>query len=259
MQIANTQPQTNLQADTRLQNWVKTFVLFGLALYFLYNILSGNLTNYINVRFAWLAYLAVVIFAALGAVSAFDLLHPRRTDPLDDAIVPANAHVQVSWGVLAITAIPLILGTLIPSQPLGASAIEGNISTSAVSTSGITTLTTNPLERNVLDWLRAFNRSTNLAEFSGQPADLIGFVYREPDFSEGQFMVARFTISCCVADASAIGLPVVWASDTALNDGEWVRVQGSFQSGQFRGQEIPMLHATSVEVVAQPEHPYLYP
>lgn len=254
MQAVTTNHQTRTLPN--LQEWAKTLVLFGLALYFLYNIVSGNLTNYINVRFAWLAYVAVLIFVALAVANVYEILRPRGDSSTD--YQSDHTHGQVSWGVLAITAIPLVLGTLIPSQPLGASAVDGSISTNAVSVN-ITTITVNPLERNVLDWLRAFNRSTNLSEFTGQPADLIGFVYREPSFPDGQFMVARFTMSCCVADASAIGLPVVWANDTALPDSQWVRVQGSFQLGEWREQEIPMLYATSVETISQPDHPYLYP
>jgi putative membrane protein len=254
-QSISTNNQTQTTDNRPLQEWAKTIVLFGLALYFLYNIFSGNLTNYINVRFAWLAYVAVLIFIALGVASIYELLRPH-TQPTE--YQSDHTHGQVSWGVLAITAIPLVLGTLIPSQPLGASAISGNLSTSAVSLN-ITTVTTNPLERNVLDWLRAFNRSTDLSEFTGQPADIIGFVYREPGFPDGQFMVARFTISCCVADAGAIGLPVVWADETAIPDSQWVRIQGSFQLGEWRDQELPILYATSVETTAQPDHPYLYP
>jgi putative membrane protein len=62
-----------------------------------------------------------------------------------------------------------------------------------------------------------------------------------------------------VADAGAIGLPVAWADEAAIEDGMWVRVTGAFQLGEFRGEQIPMLQATTVEVVDQPDHPYLYP
>ncbi|NWF70179.1 MAG: TIGR03943 family protein [Chloroflexi bacterium] len=241
------------------QAWVKTGLLLGLALYFLYNIVSGNLTNYINIRFSWLAYIAVAIFGALGAVSAYDLLRARRAEQAHDDHDHYHNHDHVSWPVLFITAIPLLLGTLIPSQPLGASAIDGNISTNVVAVSSMSTLGSDPLQWNVLDWLRAFNKSTNLAEFNNQPADVIGFVYREPDFAEDTFMVARFTISCCVADANAIGLPVVWPDNVALDDSQWVRVSGTFTLGAFRGQQIPLLVATAVEIVEQPKHPYLYP
>ena len=56
-----------------------------------------------------------------------------------------------------------------------------------------------------------------LSQFNGQPADLIGFVYSEPTFGGDHFMVARFAISCCVADASAIGVPVAALDSVSLD------------------------------------------
>jgi|FLYN01.1.fsa_nt_gi uncharacterized repeat protein (TIGR03943 family) len=241
-----------------LQALLKTGLLLGLGLYFLYNILSGNLANYINARFAWLSYLAVVLFLLLGVSSAYDLLQQRKRKAHDHD--HDHDHAHLSWPALAIIAIPLVLGTLIPSRPLGADAVGGSISVNAVSTgSNWSAFTTNPLEWNVLDWLRAFNNSEDIASFNGQQADVIGFVYKEPTFGENRFMVARFTISCCVADSSAIGLPVAWQEADALPADTWVRVQGAFQVGEFRGDTLPILQASSVEVVPQPEHPYLYP
>lgn len=239
-----------------LLNWLKTGLLFGLGLYFIYNILSGNLTNYINVRFAWLSYVAVVIFLALAASSAHDLLRTRNQHNHHEH---DHNHSHMSWPVLLITAIPLILGTLIPSRPLGADAVNGEVSVSAAAISGASAFTTNPLERNVLDWLRVFNTSDDLTSFNGQQADVSGFVYRDINFPEGQFMVARFTVSCCVADASAIGLPVSWLGADNIPQDTWVRVQGTFELGQFREDQAPVLKAVSVDVISQPEHPYLYP
>jgi uncharacterized repeat protein (TIGR03943 family) len=164
----------------------------------------------------------------------------------------------MSWGALAVVAIPLVLGTLIPSQPLGSAAVNGDISLNAPSVTA-TTFTTDPLEWNVLDWLRAFNSSGDLESFNGKQADVIGFVYREATFGDEEFMVARFAVSCCVADASALGLPVVWEGAGDFRQDTWVRVQGTFEVGEFRGDTVPMLQATSVEAVTQPEHPYLYP
>ena len=78
------------------------------------------------------------------------------------------------------------------------------------------------------------------------------------------FMVARFTISCCVADASAVGMPVHWPQDAAPSSAlpesdAWVQVHGTFQLGEFGGNLFPILQADSLAVVAEPEHPYLYP
>lgn len=235
----------------QLQGWLKTALLLGLAVYFVYNILSGNLTNYINQRFSWLSYVAVVLFALLGIANALELLRGS---------IRIRSHGEVlTWRALAIFAIPLILGTLIPSQPLGATAVDGNISLNTASVTNATTFTTNPLEWNVLDWLRAFNAADDIKSFNGKEANVIGFVYREASFPDDQFMVARFTISCCVADASALGLPVIWANAPDIQQDTWVQVKGNFQVEDFRGDTVPVLHANTVEVVPQPEHPYLYP
>lgn len=235
-----------------IQGWVKTALLFGLGLYFVYNIVSGNLTNYINVRFSWLSYIAAALFLLLAASSALKLLRNGHNHDHHD-----HNHENLSWGVLVIVAIPLILGTLIPSRPLGANAMNGDFNMTAIAATNTLSFEKNPLDRNVLDWIRMFNASDDLSVFNGQEADITGFVYRDTTFNENQFLAARFTISCCVADAVAVGLPVEWSESIPADT--WVRVLGRFELGEFRGEPKPILRPTSLEIVSQPEHPYLYP
>ncbi len=260
MQLTDNLTDYPAQDNVKL-DWLKTAILLGLALYFAYNIVSGNLTNYINVRFAWLSYVAVVLFALLGGVNAYRLLRGADPQTADQTLYRLNSvHNRISWSVVAITAIPLLLGTLIPSRPLGAAAINGDSfsTTSALaSTDNATTFTIAPLDRNILDWIRVFNASDDLAAFNGQEAEVIGFVYKDDTFTEDQFLAARFTISCCVADSTAIGLPVQW--DESIPQDTWVRVYGTFALQDFRGEQRPVLQPTSVDVIDQPEHPYLYP
>jgi uncharacterized repeat protein (TIGR03943 family) len=241
-------------ANENLQGWLKTGLLLGLGLYFVYNILSGNLTNYINVRFVWLSYVAALLFLLIGGYSAYHMLRHHSGEHHHD-----HDHAPISWDAMLVIAIPLVLGTLIPSRPLGAEAVDGNVGLTSAAATTTTTFSINPQDRNVLDWLRVFNSTEDYSEINGQPADVIGFVYVEPTFGENQFMVARFTISCCVADASAIALPTYWQDLGTLEQGQWVRVQGTMQVGEFRDDSLPILQATSVEIVDQPEHPYLYP
>lgn len=239
----------------RQLEWAKAAILLGLSGYFVYNIATGDLNNYINTRFAWLSYVAVVLFGLMGVMTIYALM--RQNDSVilyqDD-----TTHTRIGWGIVMIVAIPLMLGTLIPSRPLGAEAVNGNISLTASTYSGAV-VTKDPLQRNVLDWLRVFADETAPAVFNGEPADLIGFIYREPDFPPDHFMVARFTVSCCVADAGAIGLPVYSPAAADLADGEWVHLTGTFEAGTFRNTAMPILQADVVTVVPEPEHPYLYP
>ncbi|MCZ7679411.1 MAG: TIGR03943 family protein [Sandaracinaceae bacterium] len=123
---------------------------------------------------------------------------------------------------------------------------------------------TAPLDRNVLEWLRAFSLETDLAGFEGQEADVIGFVYRDPALDgSARFLVARFVMSCCVADAQAIGLTVEWPGAADLQADPWVRVRGTFALRTLEGQPAPVLMAYAgadgVQPVDRPAHPYLYP
>lgn len=249
-----------LEKKEQVQNWLKVGVLIGLGLYFVYNILSGNLAYYINARFVWLSYLAAALFLVIGAYSAWTLLQKRKDSSLEEAHHHDHDHNLMSWKALLLVAMPLLLGTLVPAQPLGVDAVDGSITTnSAAAGTSMSTFMVSPEQRNVLDWLRAFNSSDDMTSLNGLPANVIGFIYTEPNFAEDHFMVARFTVSCCVADASAIGLPVMFAQTEEIPQGTWVQVRGTMQVGQFREDTMPILHAETVEVIDQPDHPYLYP
>ena len=77
--------------------------------------------------------------------------------------------------------------------------------------------------------------------------------------NQPRFMVARFTISCCVADAVAIGVIVQSDQAAKLAPDSWVHVNGKFQVQDFDKQKTPILVADSVQPTTQPDQPYLYP
>lgn len=236
---------------------ISAAVLIGLALYMGVLIWTGNINNYMNQRFQWLVILAGVMFAVMGAWRAWEWSRPHTHDH-DDHAHDDHAHATLGWWSIALIGIPLLLGVAIPSRPLGVEAINGGVSFSAVGVGNATTFHRAPTERNILDWLREFNRVGNPASFNNLEVDVIGFVYREPDMPANQFMLARFTMSCCVADAFAIGLPVTLENAADFKTGEWVRVRGVLQAGVFGTQPMPIIQPTSVEPTDIPETPYLY-
>jgi putative membrane protein len=117
-------------------------------------------------------------------------------------------------------------------------------------------LTRAAAERNILDWLRAFGAADDPSAFAGQEATVVGFVYRDESFDAQQFMVSRFVVSCCVADATVLGLIVSWPDSLDLPLDTWVEVHGAFQADQ---QATPVLVADRVTPTAPPNQPYLYP
>ena len=272
----------------RLEPVLKAGVLAGLALMFYTKISDGTLTFYINSRFAWLSFVAVLLLAMLAMTLVYRLqLHPgageegrggeRERGSLDEGINHTHEHEHdhehnhehehghqhgVSWGGVAIMAIPVLLGLIVPARPLGASAVSNRgIGLNAPNRPGTTTVLQKASSgpKNVLDWLRDFGANADPAAFKGQSVDVIGFVYRDPRNGADQFWVSRFTISCCVADATAIGMLVQSEQAASLKNDSWVRVTGKLDVGEFAGEKAPVILPDKVTPTDQPDNPYLYP
>lgn len=245
----------------RTANRLRALLLILMALFFAEKFWSGKLYYYIGPRFAWLAIVAVGLLIVLAG--AYNLVEDKSDhDHTDHADHADHHHPKSSWWPLIIAAIPIVLGVVVPARPLGASAVDSRgVATDLAIASGTSgnELTIVPSERNILDWVRVMNTITDPAELNGQEADVVGFVYRDPRFEDNQFMVGRFTLTCCVADALAIGVVVQTESTFSLEDDTWVRVSGTFSEGALADQEMPVLLANSIERVQEPEQPYLYP
>ncbi len=237
------------------RDWTQAGVLLGLGAYFAFLIASGMISNYINLRFISLIYLGSGIFLLLGFWQSWRLL---RSQTADDHAHHDHSHGQMSLWALLLTGLPLILAVTVPSRPLGVEAVSGGVSLEPIGVASVTSYELTPEQRNVLDWLREYARVENPAELDGLPVDVVAFVYREPGMTDTQFMAARFTVSCCVADAFAVGLPVDYENAPSLSEGAWVRVRGTLQAGTFDGEHIPVIQPVSVEPVDQPDTPYLF-
>lgn len=169
----------------------------------------------------------------------------------------------ISVATLILLTIPLILGVLVPPQPLSTSSLNTRgMSLSApvsIGQQSINTMDITPDDRTVLDWIKIFNYETDLSAYMGKPANVIGFVYHDPRLNTDQFMVGRFVITCCAADAFAIGMAVDWPESANLEDNTWVNVKGTVDVMTIDGRRIPVIHAQEVNPIQAPEQPYLYP
>lgn len=248
---------------------LQALLLLGLGLFFLQKVVSGTLFWYINQRFMFLVLLAGLGFLGLASLTlaarkpAAHAPHEHGAEAHDHDHTHDHAHADNTLKLsLLIAAIPLALGLLVPARPLGSTAIANkglNVSLP------LTASNTQPLqlqmastERTVLDWVRAFNYSEDAKIYEGQAADVIGFVYHDPELAEG-FMLSRFAVTCCSADATAIGVVVAWPGAAQLEENGWVRVQGTVDSVLYAGRATPRITAITLEGIAPPEQPYLYP
>jgi putative membrane protein len=254
----------------RTQRTLQALILAGLGLFLLQKAWAGTLYWYINDRF-----LALVLGAAIGflilarsvlppwraAAGAADN-HPGGDDHACNHQTDHDHQAVPAWR-LWMVALPIVLGLLIPARPLGSRALANkglNLGAPlAAGGASDSRVTLPPAERTILDWVRAFNYPTDPGFFTGEPADVIGFVYHDAALGDDEFIISRFSVTCCAADAAGVGLLVQWPHAATLEADAWVRVRGPVQPGTYNDRPIPVVTAETVEGISPPTQPYLYP
>jgi putative membrane protein len=258
-----------MNPDQRGYRTFQALVLGALGIFLLARIGDGGILRYINQRSLLLVLgaalglllLAQVLLQARGPAGAVEKHeHPGEVDGSTAGREPVDEAKGRGWG-LWLLALPLMIGLLLPQRTLGYSAalLRGLGTIGAPRTSALNGLSVPPEQRDVLEWIRALETSLDPAALAGQPADVVGFVYRDGRTPAGHFYAARFSILCCAADASAFGVDVAWPDAASLADGDWVRVRGPVEILISGDAPRLLLRAESVEKAPEPAQPYLFP
>ena len=230
--------------------WLKAAVMGATGGYLLFVLLSGNAANYINLAYSPLTYLAAALLLLLAAVAAWDGL---------GSVFSGHSIDHVSWIAVGILAIPVLLGVLVPSKPLGAADASGRLNTNLTSSSGDGSLPADTLDWNVLDWVTALRTADDPSALNGLPARVDAFVKHSDEYPPDHFMAIRLFISCCVVDGQFAGIPIQWQGSSDIPTDAWVRVIGEVKVGEFLGESMPIVVANAVEVSEEdPDQPYLY-
>ncbi|CAM5231630.1 hypothetical protein LSPH24S_03564 [Lysinibacillus sphaericus] len=69
--------------------------------------------------------------------------------------------------------------------------------------------------------------NNNLSLYQGKKIRLSGFVLKETDLLENQFVISRFLITHCVADASIIGFLTEMPEAASLQEDSWIEAEGT--------------------------------
>jgi putative membrane protein len=242
----------------------QALILAGLGIYLFSKVMDGRILLYINRRFVLL-----VLLAGLGLLFLAQLVFRERQNIIahhpEDGEIDDHDHQDRSrqgW-MLWLMALPLIIGVFAPERSLSSGAVQmrgiNTSSTLAIRSGSTRALDIPSTQRSVLDWIRAASEVKDGKLVAGEAADVTGFVYHDLRLEKTQFMVGRFSIACCVADAVAMGMIVSWPEAAALPDNRWVRVRGTIQLVDLDGTLVPGIAAEKIDNIPEPEQPYLFP
>lgn len=202
---------------------------------------SGQSWLYVGARTAWVVPTGGVVltFAALGR-----WLSVRTTRP-------EPVTTRRSWA-MGLIALPVVVVMAFPPSSLGSYAADrrssalGFVGTGDVSEGEITLV-----DLGAALWSE--ETAAALAQRAGSEVSFVGFVTRREGMPADEFLLTRFILSCCVADALSVQVRVVNAPAGRFEQDQWVRVDGAFYP---LGDEM-VVDAARVSGVPRPDRPYL--
>ncbi|TYP76411.1 TIGR03943 family putative permease subunit [Paenibacillus methanolicus] len=98
-----------------------------------------------------------------------------------------------------------------------------------------------------------------LDRFVGKTVTIEGFVYRDDTLTNNAFILGRFAVSCCAADAMPYGVMVQTDHPEQYGNDTWLRMTGTLATTTYNGNEIMLLQASKTEKIEPADDPYVYP
>ncbi|BAZ45428.1 hypothetical protein NIES4102_24510 [Chondrocystis sp. NIES-4102] len=129
--------------------------------------------------------------------------------------------------------------------------------------------TTQPETRSLIDWIRTINAYPEPDAYTGQTANVSGFVLHLPELPDNYMMLSRFVITCCAVDAYPIGIPVKLAVSRQIYPADtWLEIKGEMISetlphkdlldNQITTKRSLVIAAKSIAKIPTPKDPYSY-
>lgn len=92
-------------------------------------------------------------------------------------------------------------------------------------------------------------------ELVGYRVTVVAWAYRSEKMGD-KFMLARYLITCCIADALPAGILATGLEPP--EDGTWVKAVGTIEMTEFDGKKQPQLVLETAEPTAEPKGAYIY-
>ena len=211
---------------------------------------GGRYKAFIQPKLWPLLILALLLLLTFIAAFIYQFTRNQRHTVLSD-----------TWIKSAIFFIPVVFLWAIYGQSLGGYAFSKRVlnpdeMVSVPGTYKIPSFSKTTAENRIslLDLVR------DTENYEGMRVVAEGMVYRAPHADESTFMLFRFAIVCCAADAIPVAILVKNTEAGNLNNDIWVRVEGLMNIETINGRRRPSIAAEIIQPIPAPtpENRYLF-
>lgn len=245
--------------------WLDVIALAAWGVLLLQYWLTDKLNLLIHPNYTWLAIaggLGLVLIAGFKALTLLPQLGQRR-----HAAIPVQTTQHLSlfppgWSstLLLLTA---ILGFIVTPRAFASqTAIQRGVGDAMTLTRAqpqAFRASSDSESRSLIEWVRTLNVYPEPDAYTGQKVKVQGFVIHAPELPEQYFLLARFVITCCAADAYPVSLPVkLKESRKDYPADTWLEIEGQMITEELAGKRQLTIQPKSIKKIPEPKNPYDY-
>jgi len=242
---------------TQRLTWWELWPMLGWGGFVIYLYAQGRMALFLKPLYSHLALggaiILLVCFVCGWAARRRSL--NRAPDPHFDEGVCACSAGPGAWRVVRSLAflVPIIIGLALPERGLNALAAlqRGAGDPAMLAELAAQQQLAEAREEQGYGWTTVLGVAQRLNAPEPQKVGAMGFVIRDEKAPADRFLLVRFQIVCCAADASPLAVPVKWPEAHTLKDNQWVKVFGTTDP------EAKAIVADKVEPTRQPANPYM--
>ena len=201
-----------------------------------------------------------VLTAAFGliAMGLYGMVRVRQLEPSathHEKDVHQPKRSRVGW----LLVLPIAVLILFGPQPMGDFAIGAtpNLPPYAFDIAAYASrVGERQPQLRLADVLQGVKQAGNRTYLATHDVVLIGFASSTGVAGRDSFVLTRFLISCCAADAQPLSVTIVGAS-VVPEKNQWVEVAARYEPDASNGNKYgPVMRASSVKLIPEPKGPY---
>lgn len=98
----------------------------------------------------------------------------------------------------------------------------------------------------------------NPDKYEGKEIEITGFVYKDKDLEENQFVIGRYLMVCCAADMQIAGIRCDTNNLEPYGNNTWVKVRGKIKKDTYQDEVDSLIVIESIEKDLNPDTSYVY-
>ncbi|MEN6567385.1 MAG: TIGR03943 family protein [Veillonellales bacterium] len=245
---------------------MRAVILFGFITLLMWLVNTYQLTLYINPRFSSLLEITGWLLFPMAIIQALSIV---RVVYAHEAKYQGHRHEgRLAYAPFVIL---LSLAFALPGNTLNANLVSNKgLNSQLAATPAASYEMSRPLapklrqmskiEVNDHDYTEIMSELQFLSQdYLSKEIQMTGFVFRAPEDAVNQFSLVRYVIVCCTADALPYGILCEVKDAAKYKDGTWLTIKGVVQKTKHGDETVPTLKITSLQQVAEPKEPYVFP